>query len=85
MTTEQLSTLAHNLGPWNELAINLGMSRGDIYKLKEEHKNDQWAQVFYMLDKWSKKECPKANVGLLHMNFCGTKTIDKDMYAFLLE
>ena len=82
---EQLTTLAHNLGPWNELAINLGMSGGDIYKIKEDNKYDQWAQVFYMLEKWQKRESPKATVGLLYKKCCETKTIDKEFYAFLLK
>ncbi|XP_033630210.1 uncharacterized protein LOC117292302 isoform X6 [Asterias rubens] len=85
VTTEQLIKLAHNLGPWNELAINLGMSGGDIYKIKEDNKYDQWAQVFYMLEKWQKRESPKATVGLLYKKCCETKTIDKEFYAFLLK
>ncbi|XP_071796507.1 uncharacterized protein [Asterias amurensis] len=85
VTKEQLRKLAHNLGPWDELAVNLGMSKGDIYKLKEEHKNDQWAQVFYMLDKWKNREGPKATVGNLYKKCCATETVDSNMYAFLLE
>ena len=85
VTREQLTKLAHNLGPWNELAINLGMSEGDIYKLKENHQNDPWAQVYYMLDKWKKREYQNATVGLLYKKCCATKTVGKQMYAFLLE
>ncbi|XP_078596458.1 death domain-containing protein CRADD-like [Branchiostoma floridae x Branchiostoma japonicum] len=84
LTEKELNKLADKLGSeWEELAIELDFKKSELYKFKEDNKNNVHAQIFDMLCKWKERQGRKATVGNL-IHSMHEVSIGEDVYKFLL-
>ena len=85
-TQLQLSRFATNLlnEPWEKVLISLGLSKGDIYKHKEENRYNAWAQCYYSLVQWKQRRYKQATIENL-VSACQECNTDRNVYEFLLK
>eukprot|EP00058_Branchiostoma_floridae_P016246 XP_002601734.1 hypothetical protein BRAFLDRAFT_215159 [Branchiostoma floridae] len=84
LTEKELNKLADKLGSeWEKLAIELDFKKSELYKFKEDNKNNVHAQIFDMLCKWKERQGRKATVGNL-IHSMHEVSIGEDVYKFLL-